>query len=411
MAVAVVALGVFGTAPHAVAQQEKVIYGFPGIDPVSVYEGVISDSSGNLYGTTYAGGVYLQGSVYELSPKAGGGWTERVLHSFNQNGKRSGGCYVFSGLVFDKIGNLYGTTVGCGAYNAGTVFELSPNGGGPWKLTVLYNFSFEGRGGYLNFASLVFDTAGNLYGTTTYGGDRNSGTVFELTPTAAGWTETVLHSFNDDGTDGVNPYASPVFDSGGNLYGTTIHGGAYGYGTVFELKPMSGGRWAEEILHDFNFNGIDGAYPFYSGVSFDAFGNLYGTTAGGGAYGNLSTGVGGTVFEMTPMAGGTWTEAVLYSFGNGTDGSGPVAGVILDSAGNLYGTTIGGGAYNVGIAYELVPSGGQWTKKLLHVFGHLQVDGYEPYGGNLILDSSGNLYGTTLYGGPHGNGAVFEITP
>jgi uncharacterized repeat protein (TIGR03803 family) len=244
-----------------------------------------------LYGTTVdGGGVTSYGTVFELTPSAGGVWTETVLHTFAYSG--TDGYTPLAGLVFDASGNLYGTTVNGGAYKYGTVFELTPTAGGGWTETVLHSFNNKGTDGYWPYASLILDASGNLYGTTLNGGTSNVGTVFELTPTAGGgWTETVLHNFR--GKDGYNPNSSLIFDAAGNLYGTTVKGGHYGYGTVFELTPTAGGIWAETLLHSFNNNGTDGYWP-YAGLIFDAVGNLYGTSYLGGAHGF------GTVFEITP---------------------------------------------------------------------------------------------------------------
>src|ERR1035441_9689320 len=236
---------------------------------------------------------------------------------------------------------------------------------------VLYSF-YGGTDGNGPEAGLIFDAAGNLYGTTGAGGTANTGTAFELTPTAGGgWTEKVLYSFGAYGTDGVVPYAGLIFDAAGNLYGTTYAGGTYyQYGTVFELTPAAGGGWTEKVLHNFVANGTDGYYP-WAGLAFDRFGNLYGTTSTGGTY------EGGIVFELTPAGSGGWTETVLHRFGNAMDGSGPLAGLIFDAAGNLYGTTSGGGTYD-GTVFELTPAGGgSWTEKVLWSFGS-GTDGFAP---------------------------------
>ena len=392
---------------------EKVLHNFNnnGTDGHFPSAGLILDAAGNLYGTTYVGGAYGYGMVFELTPAAGGGWTEQVLHSFDYNGTDGG--YPYAGLIFDKNGNLYGTTdvggdLACNApYGCGTVFQLTPAAGGGWNEKVLY--SFEGNpDGADPYAGLIFDAAGNLYGTTSYGGTyRNCrygcGTVFELTPAAGGgWTETVLHSF-DGNPDGANPlFGGLIFDAAGNLYGTTYQGGTYSYGTVFELTPPAGGGWTEKVLYSFNNDGMDGVWP-ESGPIFDAAGNLYGTTRQGGTYG------GGTVFELTPTPGGGWTEQVLHYFGNGMDGVIPYAGLIFDAAGNPYGSTEGGGDYGDGTVFELTPAtGGGWTEQVLHSFNG--TDGYCPWTG-LIFDVGGNLYGTTTGGGTYGGGTVFELTP
>jgi uncharacterized repeat protein (TIGR03803 family) len=242
--------------------------------------------------------------------------------------------------------------------------------------------------------------------------------VFELTPAAGGgWTEQVLHRFPDDnGTDGTAPVAGLIIDAAGNLYGTTSSGGTLFFrGTAFELTPAAGGVWTETVLHSFG-NGTDASEP-RAGLIFDAAGNLYGTTAVGGTGSNCIFGC-GTVFELTPAAGGGWTEKVLYSFNaNGTDGYSPEAGLIIDAAGNLYGTTYAGGTssgcapYGCGTVFELTPAaGGGWTETVLHNFGN-GTDGSTPFAG-LIFDAAGNLYGTTYYGGTGANegGTVFEFT-
>jgi uncharacterized repeat protein (TIGR03803 family) len=275
--------------------------------------------------------------------------------------------------------------------------------------TVLYNFSV-GAGGSYPYASLVFDSAGNLYGTTQEGGVYGFGVVFELTPKGGGgWTKRVVHNFNLHAKDGGLPYAGLIIDKAGDLYGTTAGGGdlacsegdGYGCGVVFELTPKGNGDWTETVLY--RFNGLNGFQPIGS-VAFDGAGNLYGTTAGGGAHAL------GTVFELMPKAGGGWTEEVLHSFNrNGNDGVGPYAGVILDQAGNLYGTTVGGGTYANGTAFELSPkASGGWKEKILHSFNN--NDGIGPQA-SLVFDSSGNLYGTTRIGGAHNYGAVFELAP
>ncbi|MGA3054009.1 MAG: choice-of-anchor tandem repeat GloVer-containing protein [Candidatus Korobacteraceae bacterium] len=399
--------------------QEKVLHSFnnngggEGIRPLA---GLVLDAAGNLYGTTYEGGLYVGscgsygcGTVFELTPTAGGGWTEQVLYyGFNNGGT---GAYPGAGLIFDAAGNLYSTTSGGGYYYYpdGTVFELTPTVGGGWTEQVLHNFG-NGTDGNVPYAGLIFDNAGNLYGTTAGGGTHNAGTVFKLTPTEGGWTEQVLHNFND--TDGANPEAGLIFDAAGNLYGTTWFGGTYGNGTVFELTPMAGGGWTENVLHNFG-NGTDGAGAF-AGLIFDAAGNLYGATYAGGTYSSGYCPAGcGTVFELTPTEGGGWTEQVLHNFGNGADGSVPYASLIFDAAGNLYGTTWAGGTYSsgycpagCGTVFELSPrQGGGWTE---NVYSFNGMDGAGPQAG-LILDAAGNLYGTTYAGGTYGWGTVFEL--
>ena len=388
------------------ASQEKVLHTFnPMPDGAEPYAGLTLDAVGNLYGTTYTGGTYGAGTVFELTPVRGSGrlvnlWTRKVLFNFKNDDAGTTGAFPYAGLIIDAAGNLYGTTYSGGTYHGGTVFELMLQAGGGWTETVLHNFNFNGADGYNPYAGLTFDAAGNLYGTTVGGGTYNYGTVFELTPQAGGgWTETVLYSFGN-GTDGQNPYAGLIFDKNGNLYGTTVGGGTYTYGTVFELTPQAGGGWTEKVLYSFG-NGTDGHNP--GGLIMDAAGNLYGTTNRGGTYGA------GTVFELTPQAGGGWTETVLYSFGNGTDGADPLGGLIFDAAGDLYGTTSRGGTYGGGMVFELTPqAGGGWKEKVLHGFGN-GPDGAGPLAG-VIFDATGNLYGTTYEAGAYAQGTVFELT-
>ena len=407
------------------AAQETVLHVFDnnGTDGFQPNAGLVFDAQGNLYGTTVFGGTgpigQPGGTVFELTPAAGGGWTESLLYSFNGSAGSTDGIGPYGGLIFDGQGNLYGTTVGGGAiktalgsnvYN-GTVFELSPTTDGSWMEKILYSFGTFGADGHGPAGSLIFDAQGNLYGTTVYGGanysDANGGygTVFELTPAAGGtWTEKVLYSFGATSTDGESPSGGLIFDQAGNLYGTAGSGGAFGRGMIFELTPAADGSWTETVLHNFGANSPDGVGPA-GGLIFDANGNLYGMTYSGGAYTFY-----GTVFELTPTAGGTWTENLLHSF-DFTDGTSPDAGLIFDAAGNLYGTTSGGGANNGkgATAFELTPAtGGGWTENVLHGFGATSTDGASPQS-SLILDAAGDLFGTTYLGGDHAVGTVFEI--
>ena len=385
---------------------EQVLYSFSTNGPVGAlpWAGLIFDAVGNLYGTTYEGGTHDVGTVFELMPKAGEGWTEQVLYSFNNNGADGAG--PAAGLIFDKNGNLYGTTSEGGTHGVGMVFELAPAQGGGWTEQVLYSFSTNGPVGADPAAGLIFDAAGNLYGTTNRGGTHDFGTVFELTPNAGGggWTETVLYHFSNY-PDGAYPVAGLIFDAAGNLYGTTGGGGTRDVGTVFELTPKAGGGWTETVLYNFSTKGPVGAYP-YAGLIFDGAGNLYGTTSEGGTRGV------GTVFELTPKAGGGWTEQVLYNFStNGPVGAYPFAGLIFDAAGNLYGTTNRGGTHGYGTVFELTPTaGGGWTEAVLYSFSTNGPVGAYPDAG-LIFDKNGNLYGTTYEGGTDNSGTVFELTP
>ena len=376
--------------------REQVLHSFGNGSDGAIPSGMVLDSTGNLYGTTSQGGTNGLGTVFELIPNGHGGRIEQVLFSFHG----PDGVEPIGSLIFDAAGNLYGATQSGYDSSLGTVYELTPAAGGGWTEQVLHNFNGDG---YDPLAGLVMDAAGNLYGTTE-GGDQNHpyGTVFELMPAAGGgWTAQVIHDFNRD--DGEYPwFGSLVLDSAGNLYGTTLEGGAYGVGVVFELMPTGNGNWTEIVLHSFNSDGMDGALP-YSGVIFDVAGNLYGITEVGG-----SNGV-GTVYKLTPTGDGSWTETTLHSLGTGTDGALPSAGLTFDASGNLYGTTAGGGDLGHGTVYELLPDGsGGWTEQILYSF-RSSPDGNYP-NTPLVFDSAGNIYGATGGGGAYGNGTAFELT-
>lgn len=420
---AIFALTVLLIGARAFAQTERILHSFSNNGGENPAQGLIFDSTGNLYGTTEKGGQYDAGTVFELSPNGSGGWTQTVLHQFgsgNDGQNPSGGS-----LLMDSAGNLYGTTfhggtslcglgtpVGCG-----TVFELIKNSDGRWMEKVIYDFyggvKKLGPKGYRPYGGLVMDSAGNLYGTTYYGGaygapEGNGGVVFELSPAGDGrWTEQVLWSFGGYVDDGIFPFGTLVFDSAGNLYGTTASGGGSSAGGIaFELSPGASG-WTEAILFQFDLGGDSstGNSP-WAGVIFDSKGNLYGTTSFGGAQ------FMGDVFELSPPESGSglWTETILHTF-YGSNGENPQAGLIFDSKGNLYGTTVSGGTGGGGIVFELSPaSDGGWTEDVLHDFLNDSTDGSGPLAG-VVLNSSGSVFGTTFSGGTSNYGAVFEITP
>ena len=255
--------------------------------------------------------------------------SEVGVYSFNGSGGAPS--LPYAGLITDSAGHFYGTTQFGGSYNQGTVFEVTPNAGGQWTESVLHNFT-GGQDGGQPSGGLTFDAAGNLYGTTDFGGSEicklGCGTIFKLTPRSGYWAETVIYTFTG-GSDGREPYAGLVSDAQGNFYGTTLLGGnlgnvcSSGCGTVFKLS-QSNGAWQESVLYAFA-GGNDGTSP-YAGLTFDGAGNLYGTTNGGGPYGS------GTVFKLTPSQGGSWTESVLYDFTGGQDGQEPTGSLILDEA-------------------------------------------------------------------------------
>jgi uncharacterized repeat protein (TIGR03803 family) len=318
---------------------ETIVYSFgeSATDGGTPVAGLIMDSVGNFYGTTSRGGAHYAGTTFQISPAAAGAYTETILYSFGASSTDAEGPQA--GLVMDSAGNLYGTTLGGGTIGNGTVFKVSPGASGTYTETILYSCGAPPEPGESS-AGLIMDSAGNLYGTTEDGGANYGGTVFKLSPGASGtYTETVLHSFSTGPADGENPAASLIMDSAGNLYGTTESGGANYAGTVFKLSPGASGTYTETILYSFGASSTDAGEP-HAGLIMDSAGNLYGTTYIGGAYND------GTVFKINLGASGAYTETILYSFGaSATDGQNPVAGLAVDSAGNLYGTTNAGGVY------------------------------------------------------------------
>jgi uncharacterized repeat protein (TIGR03803 family) len=356
----------------------KILYSFKGApDAASPWAGVIRDSRGTLYGTTYQGGNSF-GTVFTLDPNG----KETILYAFGQQEFGNDGTNPFAPLIMDSSGNLYGTTGGGGLFSSGTVFKVDRAG----RETVRYSFSGL-TDGLIPVAGLLRDTAGNLYGTTVAGGDLGNGTVFKLDKDG---TETVLHSFGGP-SDGSGPNAGVIRDGQGNFYGTTPDGGgSCSCGIVFKLDASG----KETVLHRFT-GGKDGAEP-YAGVMLDAAGNLYGTTIAGGSFGK------GVVFRLD----GTGAETVLHSFTGGTDGASPYGTPIRDAMGNLYGTTAGGGRSGKGTVFRLDKAG---RLSVLHSFAG-GSDGANPNAG-VYRDTLGNLYGTTLFGGAANAGVVFKITP
>ena len=377
----------------------KLLHSFSGgKDGETPYTGLTVDKAGNLYGTTlYAesGPCYGRGcgGVFKLSYH-GSGWVFTPLYSFQ--GGNDGSCPT-ARVTVGPDGSLYGTTRGqadypCVPSGYGTVFSLRPPPTGcttalcPWTETVLHTFT-GGADGANPEAELIFDQAGNLYGTTVAGGQNGNGVVFQLTPAGSGWTEHVLYNFTG-GADGGSPAAGLIFDPAGNLYGTTVYGGVGNLGTVFQLA-RAGSGWTENVLYSFA-GGVDGQNP-YASLIRDSAGNLYGTTSS-------------AAYELSPSSGG-WTFSVIYNIGSGV---GYCSSLAMDASGNLYGTTESGGPYGTGTVFKLAPSSGGWTPTVLYEFD--RGGGSNPLGG-VIGDEKGNLYGTNLYGGAYGGGVVFELTP
>ena len=378
--------------------------------------GLIFDQKGDLYGTLTGQGTSY-GAVFQLHRFAAGTWGYKVLYRFLGG---VDGAEPQSNLIFDSAGNLYGTAAIGGSVpcpqvrehvNCGLVFKLTPNPTGKWAKTVLYNFA-GGTDGALPSGGVISDEAGNLYGTTSFGGEHIWGTVFELTPNPDGtWTNKILYSFTG-GADGQGPSGGVVRDRAGNLFGTTFAGGATGYGTVFQLSPNVDGSWTFRSLHPFcsSLACRDGGRP--NPVALDTHGNLYGSTQVGGTLGPCLTPEGcGTLYRLSHGSGGTWTFQLLHKFCSAdecADGERPTGGLVFDNSGALYGTTM-----NSVFKVSHVP-GTPWSVESLHIFCSISpcIDGAVPVG-RPLLDSVGNLYGTTLGGGSSRlqDGVVFEITP
>jgi uncharacterized repeat protein (TIGR03803 family) len=391
-------------ATQSAAQTYSVLHAFNNQgDGAQPSAGVTLDRAGNLYGTT-SGWPNNTSTVFELS-RAGSGWTVHVLHTF---GSGLDGALPWAGVVFGPDGTLYGTTVLGGQFGNGTVYDLRPPATVcetvecPWIETILYNFTGANDGSGPQYGNLTFDSAGNIYGTTVAGGAHDNGVVFKLSRSDGAWTESVLYSFSGR-PDGAHPASGVTFDSAGNLYGTTQQGGTENYGTIYQLTP-SGSGWTETVLFSFNDSG-SGETPV-AGVVLDQSGNLYGTARTGG--GTL-----GTVYQLQP-SNGNWLFNLLYSFSVPGD---PQDTPTLDRSGNLFGTAGGNPPYFAGSVFKLTPGSSGWTYTDVYDFvDDFNSDGYSP-SGSVVLDQSGNLYGTTFYGGHYpegcglGCGVVWEITP
>ncbi len=422
---ATLALLVLAAVSVAQAQNFQIIHTFTGgADGGEPTSTLLLDAAGNLYGTAVRGGNTSGGCANNLGcgvvfkmKSSGSGWVVTPLYTF-AGGNDGGGP---AGVVFGPDGSLYGTTyyggLSCPSdtqYGCGTVFHLRPSPSAcksalcPWTESVLYRFAGGSSDGAGPNAPVVFDHAGNIYGTTYQGGmyspdcefsDDWCGTVFELSPANGGWTETVPYIFSPSGSAGQSPEAGLAIDAAGDLYGTALVGGVNGGGTVYELSP-SGSGWVINTLYALPGGSDAGTFPESTPI-FDPSGNLYATTQFGGPNG------GGTVFELSPSGGG-WNYTLVDGLVGHVEQNGPLTGVTRDSAGNLYGTAYSLGGINSGLIFKLSPSNGGWTYTTLHQFDF--HDGCEPVGG-VTVDAHGNLFGTASGCGADEQGVVWEITP
>jgi len=397
------AAALLGTALAVPAQLRKyapgpayqVLYSFQqSNDGCNPEAGLVRDAEGNLYGTTRYGGNDPDYNDYGTVFKLGVDGTETLLHTFIGNRYGDGEWPALASLILDPAGNVYGTTPygGSSEINGGIVFKLAPTG----EETVLYTFTGTPNGSQPQ-GGLVRDSAGNLYGTASGDGTEGGGNVFRLSPDG---TETVLYSFKARVGDALTPMGNLVRGSGGTFFGTSYWGGAHAVGTIFEATTAG----SERVLHSFAGSPNDGLHPAGTSVFRDASGDIYGVTLYGGASNR------GAIFKLTSAG----AESVLFSFNGRAEGGNPYDGLLRGADGNLFGTALYGGSnscsigkYGCGVLFELSPSG---QEIVLHKFGESLGDGAFPYGG-VIEDPAGSLYGTTAKGGAYGCGTVFKYTP
>jgi uncharacterized repeat protein (TIGR03803 family) len=397
-------------APAATASTTTIIHTFTGgsTDGANPLGGLTFDAAGNLYGTSDNGGNGPCGNgcgtVYRLSPSSPG-WNESVIYNF-QGSATNDGSNPVGPLTMDASGNLYGYTFAGGKTGSGIVYELSPSQNGAWTETILHQFGTSHSDGGFAAGKLTFDSAGNLWGVTEVGGKKGGGTVFELSPSSSGWQYTLIYSFANGGTLEGNEPSGIIFDSQGNLYGVTTFGGIVccnGAGVVFQLLK-SGGVWTQNVLHRFPVFNTKRLQTPTGGLFLDSTGTLYITMARGG---NGNTGV--TTVNLS-----TLVNTDLYSF-VGPQVLEPYQAITFDSGGNLYSASYYSKNENstkcfstCGFVFELSPGSPHWTSQILEEF--TGSNGMNPPGG-VVIDSSGNLFGVTTAGGANNLGVVFEVTP
>jgi len=380
---------------QAAAWKEKILHSFQGDpDGAEPIGPLTPDGHGNFYGTTDIGGLGY-GTVFKLSPDGSGGWTETIIHSFKDY--LDGGYPFFTTLIFDSKGNFYGTTTGGGPNGHGLVFEFSPVGK-HWKETVLYKTGGDSGCGD-PWGGVIMDRKGNFYGMCLVSGFPQTEAIFQLSQSHGTWKQKVIYNYHSAADN--NGAGGLTMDAHGNIF--AMLSAAYDAPALVELSPNPDGGWTPTLIHVFGKRIFPESVPV-----LDKAGNVYGTTEAGGAYDA------GTVYEFTLGANKKWAEKILYSFPSCQDGCSPFGGIVFDASGNIYGTTAAGGNSNAGSVFELSPDGhGGYQQTTLWLFN--TKDGYQALN-SLTLDSTGNLYGVTPYGdggscnSHNGCGLAFELS-
>jgi hypothetical protein len=404
--VATLAMALVFTLQLSAQAKFKVLRNFGSANDGAVPAGpLLLDSHGNLYGVTSGGpGEYGNGLVFELTPLGNGAWAETILHAFVAG---SDGAYPWGGLLIGGASRLLGTITGYGSYAVGGVFELT-HGSSGWGNSVLYS---DGAG-----PGLLMDSGGNLYGAIGPGDYFGLGAIGELSPGSSAWTYTQLYSFTCQPScaNGYGPPAPPIWDGKGNMWGTMTYGGnnqsscmgEEGCGVIFAMTPKGDGTWTYHVMHRFASSTYDGQRP-YGSMVMDSAGNFYGSTWLGGRYNN------GTIFKFG-LVDGKWKETILYDFPSCHEGCQADGSLAMDTAGNLYGTADGGtgscDGLSCGVVFRLSPqTNGTWKYNVIYNL-NATSGGVSPFYG-VILDGKGNLYGVTSSFGKYGGGTAFEIIP